>query len=242
MVLLAVLSVCFFGCDNRNGSTETVSTTLSFNERVSYYDNLADAGEVESIEATDPSALYRITGSHMLIKAEVYDAIVDTFNRTYPNIYYKYGKEYHEPIITLNFDPTYLRDDPANVVGNTININIQWFNNNSDKADIIIYYIVTTVLDYNSSAPEWLKSSINYYIAAEFEAAGYDFSGAYRSGSYEDGGEIGADFMYWIKSKYNIDIVQRINKVLTSAEWLEDNFWVEQTGRSLAFLWAEYKA
>lgn len=242
MVSLVILSVCLFGCDNYTGVSEPENTTLSFNEKVSYYDNLANAGEVESVEATDPSALYRITGSRMLINAEVYDKIVDTFNRTYPNIYYKYGKEYYEPIITINFDPTYLRDDPANVVGNTININIQWFNNNPDKAGIITYYIVTTVLDYNSSAPEWLRSSVNYYIAAEFEATGYDFLGAYRSGSYEDGGEVGADFLYWIKAKYNVDIAHKINKVLSSTEWFDDEFWVEQTGRTLNFLWSEYKA
>ena len=242
MVLLTVLSVCLFGCDNRNSGSEPVNTTLSFNEKASYYDSLAYAGEVESVEATDPGALYRVTGSRMLLNAEVYDVIIDTFNRTYPNIYYKYGKEYYEPIIILNFDPTYLRDDPANVVGNTININIQWFNNNPDKAGVIIYYIAGTVLDYNSSAPEWLTSSVNYYIAAEFEATGYDFSGKHHSGSYEDGGATGADFLYWIKSRYNVDIVNKINKVLSSSEWFEDDFWVEQTGRSLDFLWREYRA
>lgn len=242
MALLILLSVILFGCGNRNNDSAPVSTTLSFDERASYYDSLAYAGEVESVEATDPSALYRVNGSRMLINSAVYDAIIDTFNRTYPDIYYKYGKEYHEPIITLNFDPTYLRNDPANVVGNTININIQWFNNNPDKANTIIYYIVTAVMVYNSSAPEWVKSAVNYYIAAEFNTVGYEFSSAHRGGSYKEGGEIGANFLYWVKTKYNVDIVQRINKVLISTEWLEDDFWVDETGRTLDSLWKEYKA
>lgn len=236
-----LLSVCLSGCNNGKGNADEAETTRSFNEKVSYYDDLADAGEVPSVEATDPSALYRVTGSRLIINADVYDDIINTFNRIYPDIYFKYGKEYYEPIVTLNFDPTYLRDDAANVIGNTININIQWFNNNPDKASAIIYHIASTVLDYNSSAPDWLISSVNYYMAAEFEADGYEFSGIYSGGTYEDGGKTGSDFLYWISKKCNIDIVYRVNKVLTSNEWLEDDFWVKETGRTLQSLWNEYK-
>ena len=160
-MLAVVLSICFTGCGKPGDSFETTATTLSFDEKMSYYDNLADAGEVASVEATDPTALYRIAGSRVLVDGEVYTDIIDVFNRIYPDIYYKYGKEFYEPLITLNFDPTYLRDDPANVVGNTINININWFNDHHDRASVITYYIATTVLDYNSSAPKWLTSSIN---------------------------------------------------------------------------------
>ncbi len=242
LVLCSVISVCFSACGPAPDKSEPEHTTLSFDEKVSYYDSLADAGEVASVEATDPTALYRVSGSRNLLDGEVYTDIIDIFNRTYPNIYYKYGKEYYEPVITLNFDPTYLRDDPANVVGNTINININWFNNHHDRASAIIYCIAGTVLDYNSSAPEWLKSSINYYIAAEFSAYGYEFSGRYSGGHYEDGGKVGADFLHWIKSRYNVDIAYRANKTLTSSTWFESNFWVNETGRSLESLWAEYRS
>ena len=215
---------------------------MSFEERASYYDNLADAGEVESIAATDPSVLYRVTGSSVLINAEVYSGIIDTFNRKYPNIYYRYGEDYREPIVTLNFDPTYLRDDPANVVGNTINININWFNNNPDKVSVIAYYIAATVMDYNSSAPEWLKKAVNYYIGVEFGAAGYEFSGRYYGGSYEDDAQIGASFLHWISSKSGVDIAYRVNRLLCSNEWYDDDFWFGETGKSLERLWAEYRA
>ncbi len=242
LVLCSVIAVCFSACGPAPSKPETTHTTLSFNEKASYYDSLADAGEVASVEATDPTALYRVRGSRNLVDGEVYTDIIDTFNRMYPDIYYKYGKEFYEPVITLNFDPTYLGDTPANVVGNTININIEWFNNNHDKASVIIYYIAATVLDYNSSAPEWLTGSVNYYIAAEFSAYGYDFSGRYSGGHYEDGGKTGADFLRWINSKYQIDIVYRANKTLTSALWFESDFWTKETGRTLDSLWAEYKS
>ncbi len=237
-----VILICFGACGPAPDKSESAQTTLSFNEKVSYYDSLADAGEVASVEATDPTALYRVRGSRNLVDGEVYTDIIDTFNRMYPDIYYKYGKEYYEPVITLNFDPTYLRDDPANVIGNTINININWFNNNHDKASVIIYYIAATVLDYNSSAPEWLKSSINYYIAAEFSAYGYEFSGKYSGGHYEDGDEVGANFLHWIKTKSQVDITYRANKTLTSATWFESDFWTKETGRTLESLWAEYRS
>lgn len=234
--------MCLSGCVNNGNSNTPEQTTLSFEERASYYDNLADAGEVESVLATDPTSLYRVKGSSVLVNAEVFSEIINVFNRMYPDIYYKYGKEYYEPIITLNFDPTYLRDDPANVVGNTINININWFNNNPDKVSVIIYYIATTVMDYNSSAPEWIKGAVNYCIGAEFGAADYELSGQYEGGSYEDDAETGANFLHWIKSKSGVDIVFRVNRLLTSNEWFEDDFWVNETGKSLERLWAEYKA
>lgn len=241
MVFAVLLSVCLFGCDNGKPS-EPEHTTLSFDERASYYDHLADAGEVESVAATDPSALYRVAGSSVLVDAEVYSAIIHTFNTTYPDIYYKYGKEYYEPVITLNFDPTYLRDNPANVVGNTININITWFNDNPDKVSVIIYYIASTVMDYNSSAPEWIKKAVNYCIAAEFGAAGYGLSGSYSGGSYETDDEVGADFLHWIRSRSGVDIVYRLNKMLNTNEWFEDDFWVNETGKTFDRLWSEYKA
>ncbi len=242
LAFAAILSVCLSGCGNNSKPDEQEHTTLSFDERASYYDNLADAGEVESVAATEPGSLYRVVGSSVLVNGEVYNEIIHTFNRIYPDIYYKYGEEYYEPIVTLNFDPTYLRDDPANVVGNTINININWFNNNPDKVSVITYYIATTVMDYNPSAPEWIKAAVNYCIGAEFGAAGYELSGRYEGGSYEDDAATGANFLHWIKSKSGVDIVFRINRLLISNEWFEDDFWTSETGKSLERLWAEHKA
>ncbi len=238
---LVLLAVCLCGCNNTdNGGAE--QKTLSFSERVSYYDGLADGGEIETAEMTEPGALYRVTGSTVLCDNQVYNTIINTFNKAYPDIYHKYGKEYYEPIVTLNFDPTYLRDEPANVVGNTININIVWFNENPDKATVIIYYIATTVMDYNTSAPDWIKAAVNYAIAAEFNAAGYEFDRVYSGGTYENNAETGASFLNWIKQKSGIDAVYRINRVLITNEWFDDDFWIEETGKTLERLWAEYKA
>ncbi len=240
-VLISV-SACLTACSAPKKPENPVETTLSFEEKMSYYDSLADAGEVASVEATDPGALYRVTGNQVLMNAQVYTDIINIFNKFYPEIYYKYGSEYYEPIVTLNFDPTYLRDDPGNVIGNTINININWFNENPNKASVIIYYIASTVLDYNHSAPEWVEKAINYYIAAEFDASGYDFSGIYNGGTYENDAATAADFFYWIKSTHEIDIAYRLNKKLISSSWYDEEFWIEETGRTLERLWNEYRS
>ncbi len=242
LAFCSVLSVCLFGCTNPNKPEKPEETTLSFAEKVSYYDSLADAGEVASEDVTQAGVLYNVTGSKVMVNGEVYSAIVDIFNRNYPQIYYKYGDEYYEPKVTLNFDPTYLRDDPASVVGNTINININWFNSNPKKASVLIYYIATTVLDYNPSAEEWMKNGINYYIGVEFGADGYEFFGTYSGSSYlEDAAEC-ASFFRWIEAKYNTNIVYRLDKLLSSTTWYDESFWRDETGRSLEQLWAQYKA
>ncbi len=241
LVSLVFLSVCLFGCNSENNG-DAEQNTLSFSERVSYYDNLADSGEVVTVEMTEVGALYRITGSAALCDGEVYSTIIGSFNKFYPDIYHKYGKEYYEPIITLNFDPTYMRDEPANVVGNTININVVWFNEHPDKANVIIYYIATTIMDYNASAPDWVKAAVNYAIAVEFNAAGYEFDSRYAGGTYENNAQTAASFLNWIKQRSGIDIVYRINKLLITNEWFDDDFWIEETGKTLDRLWAEYKA
>lgn len=242
LALCSVISVCLFGCVKPNEPEQPEETTLSFEEKASYYDSLADAGEVASEDVTQAGALYSIAGSKVMVNGEVYSTIIDFFNRNYPQIYYKYGDEYYEPKITLNFDPTYLRDDPASVVGNTINININWFNANPEKASVLIYYIATTVLDYNPSAEAWMKNGINYYIAAEFGAYGYELAGMYSGGSYLDDAAECASFFKWIEAKYNTNIAYRLDKLLSSTTWYEASFWRDETGRSLEQLWAQYKA
>ena len=242
LVLCTVISVCFSACTPPQKQSQPEETTMSFEEKMSYYNSLADAGEVASEDVTQAGTLYRVTGSKVMVNGEVYSAIIDTFNRKYPELYFRYGEEYYEPVITLNFDPTYLRDDPANVVGNTINININWFNANPDKVSALIYFIATTILDYNNSSPEWIRQGINYYIGAEFEAEGYEFSGVYNGGHYENDADVCASFFRWLDTKYNINIAYRLNKLLLSTTWYDDNFWIEETGRSLDRLWAEYKA
>ncbi len=242
LVFCSVFAVCFSACTKPNTPAKPEETTLSFNEKVSYYDSLANAGEVASEDVTQAGVLYSVTGSKVMVNAEVYSSIIDVFNRNYPQIYYKYGEEYWEPKITLNFDPTYLRDEPANVVGNTINININWFNANPKKANVLIYYIATTVLDYNPSAEAWIKDGINYYIGAEFGADGYDFVGAYSGGSYLDDAAECANFFRWIEVNHDTKIAQRLNKLLISTTWYDESFWRDETGRSLEHLWAQYKA
>lgn len=242
LALCAVISVCFSACTQPQKPSQPEETTMSFEEKMSYYNGLADAGEVASEDVTQSGALYNVNGSKIMVNGEVYSEIINTFNRNYPDIYFKYGTEYYEPVITLNFDPTYLRDDPANVVGNTINININWFNTNPDKVNILIYYIASTVLDYNHSAPEWVKHGVNYYIGAEFGAYGYEFSGEYKGGHYENDPDVCAAFFKWINTRYNINIVYRVNNLLNSTTWYDEDFWTEETGRSLESLWAEYKA
>ena len=242
LAFCVMISVGFTACSKPQNPSQPEETTLSFEEKMSYYNGLADAGEVASEDVTQSGALYKVSGSKIMVNGEVYSAIIDIFNRKYPEIYFKYGDEYYEPVVTLNFDPTYLRDDPANVVGNTINININWFNANPDKASVLIYYIASTILDYNHSAPEWVKQGINYYIGAEFEANGYVVSGGYTGGHYETDADVCATFFKWINAKYDINIAYRIDKLLSSTTWYDEEFWVEETGRSLERLWAEFKA
>jgi len=245
LALYMTVLICFTACGKGQGD-ESGKTTKSDEERFSYYDGLADPGELSDKEATDPSALYIIddsNGSRDLLDDTVYNDMLSTFNRIYPDIYYKYGNDIYEPLhITLCLDATYLRDEPAFVTGNKINININWFNKHPERVSVLIYYIATTVLDYNSSAPEWLVNSINYYMAAEFFAYGYAFTGGYKGGTYEDGGKVGADFLRWIGETYEIDIVYRINRTLNSATWFESDFWTGTTGKTLEQLWADYRA
>ena len=242
-----VVLICFTACGtNKSYDDETEKTTMSDEERMSFYDDLAHPGELSNKEATDPEALYIIddnNGSRDLLDDTVYNDIINVFNKKYPDIYYKYGdRNYTPPRITLNLDVTSFRDVPAYVVGNTININVEWFNKYPERVSTVLYYVARTVLDYNSSAPEWLTSSINYYIAVEFSAYGYAFTNGYKGGTYEDGGATGADFLRWVGSKYNTDIVSDINKVLISETWFDGDFWVSATGRTLDQLWANYKA
>ena len=169
--------------------------------------------------------------------------MINIFNRIYPSIYYKYGNYNYDPYrITLNFDAAYLRNEPANVVGNTININTNWFNKYPERVSVIVYYIARTILDYNASAPEWIIDSVNYYMAAEFAVYGYTFTNGYKGGSYEDSGKVGADFLRWIGQQYDVDIVYRINKTLNSETWFDNDFWTKETGKTLEQLWSAYKA
>ena len=249
LALYIVLLICFTACSTDsnqiNNKAEATKTTMSADERASFYDELAYPGDIPKVEATDDTALYRIEGNYDLIDEKVFNEIINVFNPVYPKLYSKYGKfgnEINKPIITLSFDATFLGDIPATVVGDTININVKWFNNNPDKVRVIVYYIATTALDYNSSASEWIKNSINYYIAAEFSAYGYSLSGKYNGGYYENGGKAGADFILWIENRYNVDIVGKANKSLNTSLWFGDEFWSQQTGKTLGQLWAEHKA
>ena len=242
LLIVTVLSVCFSACGNNGEGDKETSSVMSFSEKMSYYDSLANVENDISAEVTDPSALYKISGSYKLVDANVYRDIISAFNHTYPNIYSRYGKEYVEPKVELYFDPAYLNDTPANVVGNTININVKWFNDNPDKATTIVYYIATTVMDYNASTPEWLFKAVNYSIAEEFSATGYNVSASYHGGSYLTDEEVGADFLHWIEVTYDVDIVLEINKILITNKWLEDSFWVKKTGKSLDSLWSSFKA
>ncbi len=253
LALYMVLLVCFTACStDSDGSlgpknkAESTKITMSDDERVSYYDGLASPDDIPHIEATDSSALYKIKGDYDLVDENIFDELINVFNPVYPRLYSKYGKynnEINMPVITFYFDATFMGDAPASVVGNTntININAKWFNNNPDKVTVILYYIANTVLDYNNSAPDWLKSSVNYYIAAEHSAYGYELTGKYNGGDYQNGGQTGADFLHWISVKYSVDIVAQVNKMLNTSLWFEGEFWSQTTGRTLEQLWAEYK-
>lgn len=244
-----VLTCTLGGCGsvrNNNKPVENVETTTSFEELMSYYDNLAKGDISVEVMTTNVRGLYTVEGDVRQLPDGVFENMVAIIERCYKKLYYEYSSNYSAPQLTLAIDPTYSRGDANYVVGNTIVINPNWFISHPEDYDSIILGMMKVALKYPNSVPEWINSSVCYYGRDEYALyngeSGNALSGRYTGGSYKDGGEVGASFFKWISKSMNKNIAALLTTDIYNKNKYNEKFWLEQTGKSLDELWVDYKA
>lgn len=245
--LVLVLGVLLTGCGKGGGQLEgsTEPRTTTFEEKRSYYDQLAK-GEIEvEIETTAvKGAYYSFVGDTALLPDDVLHALNGKVRGVYERIYSAYGPSFNIPKVTISVESGYTRSDSNYAVGTTVYVNPGWFAENPKKVSEIIYGLVQTMQTYHGDYPEWLKKAIQYYIRAAYDPGTpenpFVLPVSYNGKSYEEDPMSAAAFLKWVDSFSEGDLVQRLNRALQNGSY-KASFWSTETGLSFDKLWASYK-
>lgn len=245
--LLILFSLSFVGCTGGKNKPEnkTEETTTTFNERASYYDELAKGDIAVEVETTaDDNTYFEFSGDINLFPEGIYKTIRNIVNNRYTSMYSKYGKNYRCPKITLVIDISYVADTPCHANGKTVYINPNWFADHPDDCDSILSALFQSMQDYSGTYPEWLESSLSAYaryeFATQYASKTWEIPQSYAGKSYEEGDVYGASFLRWIELEFDNAFISRLNKALINGSY-EESFWQAETGLTFGQLWAKYK-
>lgn len=242
-----VLTCTLGGCGSvgNNKPVNNVETTTSFEEKMSYYDNLAKGDISVEVLTTNVKGLYTIEGDVRQLPDGVFEKMVTVIERCYRKLCTEYSPNSSAPQLTLAIDPTFSRGDANYAVDSTIVINPNWFMTHPEDYDSIILGMMKVALKYPNGVPEWIKSSVCYYGRDEYAVysvgSSIGITGRYYGGSYKDGGAVGASFFKWISKSFNKNIAALITADIYGKSKYDEKFWLEQTGKTLEELWVEYK-
>lgn len=245
--LLIVFSLSLVGCTGGKNEPENKpeETTTTFNERASYYDELAKGDIAVEVETTaDENTYFEFSGDINLFPEGIYEKIRYIVNSKYVSMYSKYGSGYRCPKITLLIDIGYVADKPCHANGKTVYLNPNWFVDHPDDSEAVLSALFQTMQEYQGDYPEWIKSSLSAYARYEFSTAyaskTWDIPTSYAGKSYEEGDVYGASFLRWINTEFGNDFIYRLNKALLNGNY-DESFWKTETNLTFGQLWAMFK-
>ncbi len=244
--VVLVLAVFLGGCGG-NGTViqQETQRTTSFEEKVSYYDELIK-GDIEvEVETENIKRDFIVEGDESLLPGDTYDKLEHILSNYYQRIFNKYGDSYTRPQITVTIDIGYVRNDANYTVGKNIFLNPNWFADHPDDYDSILCAIAGTTQNYAAQdIPEWIESGIRNYIRDEFSTVyaskKWKLPVSYDGHSYTEGGIYAAAFLKWAGERTEVDLVYRLHKALQT-DTFDRSFWKNETGMTLDQLWSLYQ-
>lgn len=211
---------------------------------VSYYDSLADAGEIDEYRTTQSNILYYITGDIETLPGGVYEKLIDVCKRNYEKIQREYNSSVPARRVTINIDSGYTRSEPNYVIGDTIVVNPYWFVDHPKDIDSLTTALADVVINYNDTVPEWIETSLTVFVRDEMPVYDTENDWAlpkkYAGGNYTDGYETGAAFLKWLNAHAKSRFVLALNSEALKDQIFNENVWKLLTGKTLDQLWKLY--
>ncbi len=246
--VMIALSLFFGSCAHKTvveTQRTTAAHTTAFEEKASFYDDLAKGDISVEIETTRGTAKYRITGDKDLLPAKAYKKIESVVSSRYERIYSKYGASYTVPVITVNIQLGYSKNTPCYAVGTQIYVNPNWFGEKDSGYDSLISAMAATTQTYQGEVPDWIKTGIQNCIRAEFATDyakddDWELPGSYSGHSYEEGGVYAAAFLKWVDGQVEGNFVYNLHRALQKGNF-SSSYWKNETEMTLAQLWTLYR-
>ena len=247
-LVMAALTTVLASCSIGGGPSEPQQTqqpVRSYSEKASYYDALV-AGDSDPIPLTTAlNSSVSIEGDSNLLEEEVYNKIVEIANQTFPLIRDKYAGG-SSMTVTIILDASSVSYSPCYAAGRTVLLNTEWLNNHPKDCDILIDGFSSIVLSYSheEQIPQWLLAGMRVYVRDEFalyrSESSFQLPKRYNGKSYEKDSTSAAAFLKWIKTSQNVDIVDRLNRQMRSAQGYQETIWKDSTDKTLDQLFGEF--
>lgn len=140
---------------------------------------------------------------------------------------------------------------PASAAGNQVNLNVNWFRKELKREALgsVVHEMVHIVQAYHRAkgghrTPGWIVEGIPDYIRwflYEPQSKGADITaGNLSNAKYDASYRITGNFLNWATQTYDRDLVRKLNAIARNGDYTEQ-FWKEQTGKSVQELSEEWK-
>lgn len=172
---------------------------------------------------------------------ELKKRLIETFFTNYPKLAKTYNKNTRKKV-SFVIDPDY--KGVAATAGGIVRYSPAWFQKNPGDVDVVTHEVMHIVQGYpNGSGPWWVTEGIADYVRFVY---GIDNAGANwklpafdPKQNYDNSYRITARFFYWIEKHVKKGFVVKLDSAMRDKTFT-DNFWKEQTGKSIDQLWSDY--
>ncbi|WP_433902116.1 basic secretory protein-like protein [Sphingobacterium puteale] len=169
------------------------------------------------------------------------DRLVAAYFTNYPKLAKKYNNKTIRKV-SFVIDPDY--KGVAATAGGIVRYSPDWFAKNPGDIDVVTHEVMHIVQAYPDGAgPWWITEGIADFVRFD---EGIDNAGANwklpeytEKQKYTDSYRTTARFLYWINKNVKKDFVKKLDGAMRSKTYTDD-FWKEQTGKTIDELWSAY--
>lgn len=173
------------------------------------------------------------------------DGLVENFFATYPALVQRFNPNAIRTVKLLVDPAPAFPGNAGYALGDEITIDANFIINAPYHLDLVVhesFHIVQAYAPYTYT-PRWAVEGLANYASSMYGGwnAFTDLAVApFPPGQdYTEGYAVAARFFRWLEVRKKAGIVDELNAAMRESRF-SDTFWVEQTGKTLDTLWAEY--